>query len=221
MEADASPGNPSTSIISTGNCAQAMAQNGGQPIPGCPGQVPNTRTSATGAGSPVKLGGPKRSAPCNNGVGTGGVGIAAGYNVDIGVGAAGASSTGGFGAGAFHNSGSGSSGGAFLSGGSAAYTNSHMTGTPPQTSSTYSLGAYAGAGASVFFTNAGGVQQLAGPFTTISINVGVGPANLGVQLSFGGGIFQLSITPPLASAGIGAAGSVVTTNTVATHAGCH
>jgi hypothetical protein len=80
---------------------------------------------------------------------------------------------------------------------------------------------YAGAGANFFFTNAGDSQQLAGPFTTVSINVGYSVANLGVQLSFGGGIWQLSITPPIASVGFGAAGSVIRTNTIATHKGCH
>ena len=164
---------------------------------------------------------PSKPTPCKNGLGTGGAGVGAGYNLDAGVGAAGASSTGGVGAGAFRNSGSGFSGGLFGSGGATAYAGSHIAGAPTQTRSTFSLGAYAGAGANFFFTNAGGAQQLSGPFTTVSINVGVGVANLGVQLSFGGGIYQLSVTPPLASVGIGAAGSVVTTNTVATRAGCH
>jgi hypothetical protein len=73
----------------------------------------------------------------------------------------------------------------------------------------------------ISLTNAASSQQLTGPFTTVSINVGVGIANLGVQVSFGRGIWQVSVTPPLASVGIGAAGSVVTTNTAATHTGCH
>ncbi|HET7103032.1 MAG TPA: RHS repeat-associated core domain-containing protein [Terracidiphilus sp.] len=158
---------------------------------------------------------------CTNGVGTGGVGVGAGYNADLGAGAAGASSTGGGSGGLFHNSGGGFSGGLFGSGGAAAYFGSHMAGAPSQTSSSFVLGGYAGAGASFFFTNAGGVQQLGGPFTTVSVNVGVGIANLGVQLSFGGGIWQLGITPPIASVGIGAAGSVIRTNTITTHAGCH
>jgi RHS repeat-associated protein len=177
-------------------------------------QTPNTLVFSNSSG-------PNKPTPCKNGLGTGGAGVGAGYNVDAGVGAAGASSTGGVGAGAFHNSGSGFSGGLFGSGGATAYAGSHIAGAPTQTSSTFSLGAYVGAGANFFFTNAGGAQQLSGPFTTVSINVGIGVANLGVQLSFGGGIYQLSVTPPLASVGIGAAGSVVTTNTVATHAGCH
>ncbi len=167
------------------------------------------------------------SAPnnCTNGWGTGGAGVGAGYNADLGVGAAGASSTGGVGGGLFHNGAGGLfggySGGLSASGGTAAYAGSHMAGVPSQTSSSFVLGGYAGAGANFFFTNAGGSQQLAGPFTTVSVNVGIGIANLGVQLSFGGGIWQLSVTPPIASVGYGAAGSVIRTNTVATHAGCH
>lgn len=38
---------------------------------------------------------------------------------------------------------------------------------------------------------------------------------------FSGGIWQFSLTPPLASVGIGAAGSVITRNTVTTHTGCN
>lgn len=168
---------------------------------------------------------PSNGTNCTNGLGTGGVGVGAGYNADLGAGITGASSTGGVGGGLFHNSAGGLfggySGGAFASGGAAAYAGSHMAGAPSQTSSSFVLGGYAGAGANFFFTNAGGSQQLSGPFTTVSINVGYSVANLGVQLSFGGGIWSLSITPPIASVGFGAAGSVIRTNTIATHKGCH
>ena len=57
--------------------------------------------------------------------------------------------------------------------------------------------AYAGAGLNLLFTNAASSQQLAGPFTTLSIKVGGSIANLGVQFSTGGGIWQLSVTPPV------------------------
>ena len=171
---------------------------------------------------------PPKNGPrtCANGVGSGGIGLGAGYNLDLGVAAAGASSTGGVGAGAFHNRGggftSGYSAGAFASGGAAAYAGSHVAGVPQQSGSTvFALGAYAGAGANLFVSNAASVQQLSGPFTTLSVNVGVGVANLGVQVSLGGGIWQFSITPPIASVGIGFAGSVITTNTVTTSTGCH
>lgn len=162
---------------------------------------------------------------CVNGLGSGGAGIGAGYNVDLGVAKAGASSTAGFGGALFHNRaggiGSGYSAGAFASGAATAYAGSHVVGAPTQTSNTvFALGAYAGAGANVSVTNAASSQQLAGPFTTVSINLGVGQANLGVQVSFGKGIWQVSVTPPIASVGIGVSGSVVTTNTAATHTGC-
>lgn len=92
---------------------------------------------------------------------------------------------------------------------------------PSQASNTtFAFGAYAGAGANIQLTNAASSQQLRGPFTTLSVNVGLGVANLGIQFSYGGGIWQLSITPPLASVGLGIAGSVVTTNTAATPTGC-
>jgi hypothetical protein len=105
--------------------------------------------------------------------------------------------------------------------GGAGYLGSSIRGYPAQSSSTtYTLGAYAGAGASIFVTNAASVQQLGGPFTTASFNFGVGLVNIGVQLSFGGGIWQLAVTPPFASVGVGIAGSVVTTNTKPTNSSC-
>ena len=65
----------------------------------------------------------------------------------------------------------GYSGGLFGSGGAAAYFGSHMIGAPSQKSSRFILGGYAGAGANLFITNAGGAKQLEGPFTTASFNV--------------------------------------------------
>jgi RHS repeat-associated protein len=163
---------------------------------------------------------------CVNGWGSGGIGVGAGGNLDLGAALAGASATGGVGGGIFHNKAggltSGWSAGGFADGGAAAYAGSHVVGAPTQSAKTvFSLGAYAGVGPNVNFTNGASSQQLKGPFTTVSINVGIGIANLGVQFSFGGGIWQFSVTPPVVSVGIGAAGSVVTTNTVATNTGCH
>jgi hypothetical protein len=166
------------------------------------------------------------SAVCSNGWGSGGFGVGGGYNLDLGVGVAGASSTGGGSAGLFHNRAggilSGYSGGASAFGAATAYAGSHIVGVPKQNSSTtFTFGAYAGVGPNVFAANAASAQQLKGPFTSVSVNVGVGIANFGAQVSFGSGILQISITPPIVSAGIGAAGSVVTTNTAVTHTGCH
>jgi RHS repeat-associated protein len=167
----------------------------------------------------------KPPAACKNGAGSGGIGVGAGYNFDAGVIAAGVSSTGGVNAGLFHNKAggvfSGYSGGAAASGGVAVYAGSKVAGSPPQGNNVaFVLGGYAGVGPNITFTNAASVQQTSGPFTTASFNAGLGIANLGVQISFGGGIWQLSITPPLVSVGFGLAGSVITTNTITTQTGC-
>jgi hypothetical protein len=84
------------------------------------------------------------------------------------------------------------------------------------------FGAYAGAGPSVTFTNARSVQQLSGPFTTLSFNLGVGPVKGSLQLSYSNGIYEFSIAPPIpfVSPGIGLSLSKVTTNTVTTKSGC-
>ena len=71
---------------------------------------------------------------------------------------------------------------------------------------TFVLGVYAGVGPNLNFTNAASsIHHSLG-------NVGWGVASLGVQFSFGGGIWLLSVTPPVVSAGAGLAGSVITTN---------
>jgi RHS repeat-associated protein len=147
-----------------------------QPMQSAPPAV-----TETGVGIKPPKNGPRT---CANGAGSGGIGLGAGYNLDLGVATAGASSTGGVGAGAFHNRGggftSGYSAGAFASGGATTYAGSHVIGIPQQSSSTvFALGAYAGAGTNLFVTNAASVQQLSGPFTTLSVNVGVGVAKLG------------------------------------------
>ncbi len=185
--------------------------------------APPPAVTEAGVGVTPPKNGPRT---CANGVGSGGIGLGAGYNLDLGVAAAGASSIGGLGAGAFHNRGggftSGYSAGAFASGGAAAYAGSHVAGVPQQLGSTvFALGAYAGARANLFVSNAASVQQLSGPFTTLSVNVGVRVANLGVQVSFDGGHLAVFYHTPIASVGIGFAGSVITTNTVTTRTGCH
>jgi RHS repeat-associated protein len=178
---------------------------------------------SSGTGSSSNTSGASKA--CKNGTGSGGVSIGAGYNLDAGVGVAGVSSTGGVNAGLFHNKAgglsSGYSGGAAAFGGVAAYAGSKVAGSPPQGNNVaFALGGYAGVGPNITFTNAASVQQTGGPFTTASFNAGLGIANLGVQISFGGGIWEFSITPPLVSAGVGLAGSVITTNTITTQTGC-
>ena len=145
-----------------------------------------------------------------------------GGNLDAGLGFVGASATGGVGAGGFVSSSGSVSGGGFVSGGAAANAGSTAVGLPKQTSNTvFVLGGYVGAGLNIFGTNAGSVKSLSGPFTTVSINVGYSVANFGFQISFGGGIWSFSITPPIASVGYGVAGSVITTNTATTSSGCN
>jgi hypothetical protein len=121
-------------------------------------------------------GGGQTSPACKNGVGSGGAGVGRGYILDLGAAIAGESSTGGVGGGV--SAIKGPSLGAYASGGAPAYAGSHSAGVPTQSSDiTFVLGAYAGAGANINFTNAALVQQLSGPFTTISGNVGLGIAN--------------------------------------------
>jgi hypothetical protein len=49
------------------------------------------------------------------------------------------------------------------------------------------VGAYAGVGFSGMVTNARSADQLSGPFTTRSVNVGIGPFRFSASLSTGGG----------------------------------
>ena len=111
---------------------------------------------------------------------------------------------------------------AFASGGTAAYALGYVAGAPTQTGQPFNLGAYAGAGPNVTFTNARSVQQLGGPFTTWTLNVGFGPVKGSLQLSYSNGVWELSVGPPVpyVSPGIGGSLSKVTTNTVNTKTGC-
>ena len=82
------------------------------------------------------------------------------------------------------------------------------------------LGAYAGGGASIFFTNARSVRQLSGPFTTNSVNVGFGPAKFSVQYASAGSIKVLSIGPPFAGVSAGFSITRTVTKTVTQQRGC-
>jgi hypothetical protein len=160
--------------------------------------------------------------PCGNTGFGGGMAVGFGGSSDLGAGLAGATGTGSVGVGIFYDSGTGISGGAFASGGAAAYALGYVAGAPTQATQPLSFLAYAGAGPTITFTNARSVQQLSGPFTTVTVNVGFGPVKGSVQLSFSNGIYELSIGPPApyVSPGIGASVSKVSTNTVTTHTGC-
>jgi RHS repeat-associated protein len=152
-----------------------------------------------------------------------GIGINYGASADIGIGLAGATATGSAGVGLFQDSNKGISAGAFATGGAAAYALNRVAGAPQQMKQPLSFLAYAGAGLGLVVTNARSVQQLGGPFNTATINVGLGPVTGAVQVSWAGGIWEVSITPPIPyiNPGIGVSGSLVTTNTVTTASGCH
>lgn len=71
-------------------------------------------------------------------------------------------------------------------------------------------GAYAGFGGGIFLTNADSICDLAGPFHTWTLNVGVGPVKGSIQFGYNNGIGIVSIT---GGPGIGASLSGYPTNT--------
>jgi RHS repeat-associated protein len=147
-------------------------------------------------------------------------GLSFGGNADVGNGILGATATGSASFGIFANSNTGVSLGGFAGGGATAYAGQGVVGAPNQQVHPVVAGAYAGLGPSIWISNAGSAQQLKGPFTTASINVGAGLLKGSLQLSFGGGVWQLSFGPPVLSAGTPSASiSMLTTQTTAT-SGC-
>jgi hypothetical protein len=72
------------------------------------------------------------------------------------------------------------------------------------------LGAFAGAGGGVFATNATDPCQLAGPFNTLSFNLGVGPVKFSGQFGYGGGTWIGGAT---VGPGLGVSVSKYPTNT--------
>ena len=152
----------------------------------------------------------------------GGVLVGYGGNFDAGLGIAGVTGTGSGGVGLFYGSGDGFSTGASATGGTAAYALGNVAAAPTQGGQPFSLGAYAGIGPSITVTNARSVQQIGGPFTAWTLNVGFGPVKGSLQLSYGGGIWEVSLGPPVPYAAPGFGGSIskVTTNTTTTKTGC-
>jgi RHS repeat-associated protein len=171
--------------------------NAGLPTPNSEGLLP------TGAGySTYYSGGSSDTVPANNGkCGTTvlprSVGLSYGGNVDAGAGYEGITATGSAGVGIFANGNTGVSTGAFAGGGGTAYFFNGNVGAPKQQGQPFNFGGYAGAGPSIWISNAGGAKQLGGPFTTLSLNAGAGPIKASLQLSYGGGIWQLSFGPPV------------------------
>jgi len=148
-----------------------------------------------------------------------GLGVIAGASGEAGVGVAGAAVQGSVGAGVFAN-GNGGSTGVYASGGATAYAGNNSVGAPTQQTSPGApgvAGLFAGYGPGVFFTNAGTVQQLSGPFWTATVNIGFGPGQASVSIGSSNGILILTITGGLNpyAAGVGASGSIITTTTAA------
>ncbi len=152
-----------------------------------------------------------------------GLGVSYGGSADLGNGVLGVTSTASAGAGVFYDSNTGTSVGGFAGGGAAANAAFNSTGVPSQKGQSFSFGTFAGGGPSVFLTNAHSVQQLRGPFTTWTLNVGAGAAKFSAQLSYGGGVWQASIGPPIPVVSGGTPSVSVTkmtTKTVTTKTGC-
>lgn len=85
---------------------------------------------------------------------------------------------------------------------------------PSDNSGNSATGGYAGAGVGAFVTNANSVADLTKTTTTILADIGLGLVNASVQLSFGNGIWILSVVPPSPlSYGYGAAVTTFQTNT--------
>jgi RHS repeat-associated protein len=131
-----------------------------------------------------------------------GFGGSIGFNAAAGVNNSwSAAKTGSYGGGQFFSSNTGANQGTF-------------TTSPGPNSSSSALLASASGGASFFITNAQSVQQLGDTFTTDSLDIGLGPFQIGAQLSYGGGIWQFSVSPPFAGLTAGISSSQTTTNTV-------
>ena len=106
--------------------------------------------------------------------------------------------------------------------GAATNAGNYVAGTPSQDpKTTQTWGAFAGVGHSLSLSN-GEPSDLQGPFKTISFDVGIlGWFSLGGTYSFGeNGVYQISVTDPFASPGIGFALSAYSTNTEVCGAKC-
>ncbi len=185
--------------------------------PGGPGPAGNSPATIT----PKQPKNPGQ-APTQCGKG-GGILVGYGGSIDAGGLVAGATATGSANAGVFYDSNTGFSTGGSATYGAAAYAGSNVAGAPAQSGQPIVAGAFAGVGPTVTFTNAASIQQTGGPFTTITISVGGGPIKGSVQVSYGGGIVQVSFGLPIPYTGAAtpsASFTKVTTNTVTSAGGC-
>jgi len=150
-----------------------------------------------------------------------GFGVQGGVNLDIGAVKGGAAAMGSAGAGVFRNSTSGFTAGGFVSGVAMAVAGTHAVGAPSQLSQgTTVSGAFAGAGGGVFVTNAGSVQQLGGPFDALNFNIGLGLAQLQVNLASSNGIWFAAFSGPYMGLGAGFSVTTYKTATATTGSGC-
>lgn len=119
------------------------------------------------------------------------------------------------GAGVFHSP-SGYSSGGFASAGGFTAAKGNLGNYPANSTSipNFGLGAFAGVGGGVFFTNAGNVASLSGPFTTVMLGLPPigGIPGIGVEFDYSQGIGVLSITGGK-SIGLPAGLMVLQTNT--------
>lgn len=145
-----------------------------------------------------------------------GIGIAGGGSIEGGVVVVGAGATVAGGAGMFWGGSQGFNLGAFGSAGAFAGGPGYGLQYPayPQGKNANDAGgAFAGAGAGAFLTNACSAGELRGPFDTYTFNVGVGPIQASIQIGVSGGTWIGSLT---FGPGIGISGSTYPTNTWAT-----
>jgi hypothetical protein len=116
-----------------------------------------------------------------------GIGVQGGGAVEGGF-IAGAGANAVLGVGAFYNSDEGLNASLFASGGAFAGGPGASVSAPSGENvgtGDFAIGGYAGVGTSVIVTNAGSVQDLAGPFSTWTINIGFGPVGASVQFEWG------------------------------------
>jgi RHS repeat-associated protein len=131
--------------------------------------------------------------------------------VDLGVGKAGVTVQGSAAAGAFVDNKGHPAVGAEASGSADAYAGQHTAAKPQQDKDSFVLGAFAGVGGGLTFTNAGNAPAMKTMTNTLNIDLGLGPA-ASISISSGhSGVSSITIT---FGVGIGAAVTETNTSTV-------
>lgn len=145
-----------------------------------------------------------------------GFGVSAGGQLEAGTGVSGVAGAASAGIGTlFSNSGEVSAI-QFVTAGATVLGAGNASGYPPQYAGAWILGAFAGGGASAFITNARTPSDFGGPSSSFTFNAGVIPA-LSIQLSVNtSGIYQISVSPPMAGYGLGTSLSFFSQHTTIT-----